>query len=163
EPRQRPDQGVRLMDIRPERDLPLNWQQARALTRRQFLKHSQAGLGAIALAALLEREGRSIARGAGPSPNPTADNPMAPRPPHFARKDKRVICLQWRGGPPQQELFDDKPALVKHHMQPCPEELIKGKKFPFIKGHPKLLGSPYKFARCGQSGAEVSELLPNFR
>ena len=85
---------------------------------------------------------------------------MALRPPHFAPRAKRVIYLHMSGGPPQQELFDQKPALVKHHMQPCPDELLKGQKFAFIKGHPKLLGSPYKFRRCGQSGADISELLP---
>ena len=70
---------------------------------------------------------------------------MATRPPHFAPKAKRVIYLHMSGGPPQQDLFDEKPALVKHHMQPCPDELLKNQKFAFIKGHPKLLGSPYKF------------------
>ena len=65
------------------------------------------------------------------------------------------------GGPPQQDLFDFKPELVKHHLQPCPDSLLKNQKFAFIKGHPKLLGSPYKFAHCGQSGAVVSELLPH--
>ena len=90
----------------------------------------------------------------------SADNPMAPRPPHFAPKAKRVIYLHMSGGPPQQDLFDFKPELVKHHMQPCPDELLKNQKFAFIKGHPKLLGTPYKFQKCGQSGAVLSELWP---
>jgi hypothetical protein len=149
------------MDIRMDQNLPLDWQQARALTRRQFLKRSQTGLGAFALAMMLEREGRSIARGAEPAAS--ADNPMAPRPPHFAPRAKRVIYLHMSGGPPQQDLFDEKPALVKHHMQPCPDELLKGQKFAFIKGHPKLLGSPYRFRKCGQSGANISELWPHLR
>ena len=88
---------------------------------------------------------------------------MTPRPPHFAPKAKRVIYLHMSGGPPQQDLFDFKPELVKHHLQPCPDSLLKNQKFAFIKGHPKLLGSPYKFAKCGQSGAVVSELLPELR
>ncbi len=46
---------------------------------------------------------------------------MAPRPPHFAAKAKRVIYLHMSGGPPQQDLFDYKPELVKHHLQPCPD------------------------------------------
>src|SRR5260370_7565169 len=66
------------------------------------------------------------------------------------------------GAPPQHELFDYKPKLVELHMKPCPDELLKNQRFPFIKGHPKLLGCPYKFARHGQSGAWVSELLPHF-
>jgi hypothetical protein len=87
---------------------------------------------------------------------------MAPRPPHFPPRAKHVIYLHMSGGPPQQDLFDYKPELVKHHMKPCPDELLKNQRFAFIKGHPKLLGTPYKFAQHGQSGAWVSELLPEF-
>ncbi|MFI5459524.1 MAG: DUF1501 domain-containing protein [Isosphaerales bacterium] len=153
-------------------ELPLELQQARAQTRRQFLKTSQTGLGAIALALLLDREGAGIgsgagsaARGQGPSRSlpPSADNPMALRPPHFAPKAKSVIYLHMSGGPPQQDLFDFKPELVKHNMQPCPDVLLKNQKFAFIKGHPKLLGSPHRFQKCGQSGAELSDLWTRFR
>src|SRR5262249_41574598 len=48
-------------------------------------------------------------------------------------------------------------------MQPCPDGLLKGEKSAFIKGHPKLLGTPHRFHRYGQSGAEISELWANFR
>src|SRR5438093_12619458 len=130
----------------------LHWQRLQAQTRRQFLKDSQAGLGALALATLLGKGGR------GATPGNTADNPMSPRPPHFAPKAKHVIYLHMSGAPPQQDLWDYKPALVKHHMQPCPDELLKNQRFAFIKGHPRLLGSPYKFAKRGQSGTLVSEL-----
>src|SRR5262249_46762649 len=51
--------------------------------------------------------------------------------------------------------------LVEHNMQPCPEELLANQRFAFIKGHPKLLGTPYKFSQHGPSGAWISELLPN--
>jgi hypothetical protein len=135
----------------------LRYQSLQAQTRRQFLKDSQAGLGALALATLLGRDGR------GAAPASTADNPMAVRPPHFAAKVKHVIYLHMSGAPPQQDLFDYKPELVKHHMEPCPDSLLKNERFAFIKGHPKLLGTPHKFARCGQSGAWVSEILPEFR
>src|SRR6188768_3858934 len=134
------------------------WQQLQARTRRQFLKDSHASLGALALASLLGRGGR--ADSPSPTPNP-ADNPLAPRPPQFAAKAKSVIYLHMSGGPPQQDMFDYKPELVKHHMQPCPDELLKNQRFAFIKGHPKLLGTPYKFAQYGQSGTWISELLPN--
>jgi hypothetical protein len=139
--------------------MDLHLQLARAQTRRQFLKHCQTGLGAIALASLLQRNGRT-------EPSATlragaADNPMAPRQPHFAAKAKNVIYLHMSGSPPQQDLFDYKPELVKHHLQPCPKELLDGQRFAFIKGHPKLLGTPYKFKQHGKSGAWVTELLPN--
>ena len=129
---------------------------ARAQTRRQFLKDSHAGLGAFALAGLLGRDGGAA------EPSANFDNPMTPRTPHFAPKAKHVIYLHMSGAPPQQDLFDNKPKLVEHHMQPCPDELLKNRRFAFIKGHPRLLGSPYKFAQRGQAGTWVSELLPEF-
>lgn len=88
-------------------------------------------------------------------------NPLAVRPPQFAPRAKSVIYLHMSGAPPQQELFDWKPTLVEHHLQPCPQAWLDGARFPFIKGHPVLLGTPYKFAQHGQSGAWVSELLPH--
>jgi hypothetical protein len=150
-----------------ELDLPWKLHLARAQTRRQFLKTSQAGLGAIALGSLMAGRGawgkEPEARGGNDRPEKprSTDNPMTPRPSHFAPKATRVIYLHMSGGPPQQDLFEYKPALVKHHLQPCPDELLKNQKFAFIKGHPKLLGSPYRFQKWGQSGATVSELLPH--
>ncbi|WZO99404.1 DUF1501 domain-containing protein [Isosphaeraceae bacterium EP7] len=131
-------------------------QRARAATRRQFLVDSQAGLGAFALAALSGKLGRA----ADLAPRPSTGDPMSPRPPQFPAKAKRVIYLHMSGAPPQQDLFEYKPELVKHHLKPCPDELLKGQKFAFIKGHPVLLGSPYKFERRGQCGTWMSELLP---
>jgi hypothetical protein len=127
--------------------------QARARTRRHFLRDGVTGLGAIALASLLERDGRAAP--------PLPQNPLAVRKPHFAAKAKNVIYLHMSGAPPQQELFDHKPKLVELHMKPCPDELLKNQHFAFIVGHPKLLGCPYKFAQHGKSGAWVSELLPH--
>ena len=137
-------------------NLDLRMLRARAWTRRQFLRTSHAGIGGLALASLLARDGRAADKGKSASP----DTPAAGRLPHFAAKAKHVIYLHMSGGPPQQELFDYKPELVKHHLQPCPDELLKNQRFAFIKGHPLLLGTPYKFAQQGQCGAWVSELLP---
>jgi Protein of unknown function (DUF1501) len=134
--------------------MDLRLDHARFVTRRHFLHRCQIGLGSIALASL----GASVARAEGAD---RATNPLALRPAQFTPRAKSVIYLHMSGGPPQQDLFDWKPKLVEYHMKPCPEELIAGKKFPFIKGHPTLLGSPYKFAQHGQSGAWISELLPN--
>ncbi len=124
------------------------------LTRRHFLKDCQVGLGALALSGLFDKSSPAATPG-------EADHPLAVRQPHFKAKAKNVIYLHMSGAPPQQELFEHKPKLVEHHLQACPEEWLKNQRFPFIKGHPKLLGSPYKFAQHGQSGAWVSELLPN--
>lgn len=120
--------------------------QAESQTRRHFLQNCQVGLGALALGSLL---GKTAAA-------------AKPETPHFAPKAKRVIYLHMAGSPPQHELFDYKPKLVERHMQPCPESLLEKQRFAFIKGHPKLLGTPYKFQQHGESGAWVSELLPNF-
>ena len=65
------------------------------------------------------------------------------------------------GAPSQLDLFDPKPKLTKHDGQDIPAELIEGERFAFIKGTPKLLASPFQFSRHGQSGAEISELLPH--
>jgi hypothetical protein len=59
-------------------------------------------------------------------------------------------------------MFDYKPALNKWNGQPCPDEMFKKERFAFIKGHPKILASPHKFAQHGQDGAWVSDLLPQF-
>ena len=58
------------------------------------------------------------------------------------------------------DLFDHKPELIERDGQLCPQEFIEGKRFAFLRGHPKLLGTRFKFARQGQSGAEISELMP---
>ncbi len=65
------------------------------------------------------------------------------------------------GAPSQFDLFDPKPVLAQHDGQVCPEELLKGKRFAFIGGQMTLAGSPFKFARHGASGQEMSELLPH--
>src|SRR5712691_1142428 len=65
------------------------------------------------------------------------------------------------GAPSQVDLLDFKPKLKEFDGQNIPDEFVKGERFAFIKGKPRLLGSPYAFKRWGQSGAEVSELLPH--
>ena len=133
-------------------------QTVQARTRREFLKTSGFSLGSIALGSLLAREG-----GAAPLRERTAgQGPMAPRSPHFAPRAKNVIYLHMSGAPPQLDLFDYKPKLVELNMQDCPAELLKNQRFAFIKGVPKLLGTPHKFQQYGQSGAWVTELLPKF-
>ncbi len=81
---------------------------------------------------------------------------------HHAPRAKRVVFLHMAGGPSQLDLFDYKPKLQELDGQPAPESLWRGERFAFIKGSPKLLRSPYRFAQHGQSGAWVSELLPHF-
>ena len=67
------------------------------------------------------------------------------------------------GAPSQIDLLDPKPALKAHDGQLCPKEFIEGKRFAFLRGHPRLLASPYSFEQCGRSGLELSQLMPHLR
>ena len=129
----------------------------RALTRRQFFRQSGLSLGAMALGGLLSRGGYARA-----APALSIAPPMAARKPHFAPRAKSIIYLDMSGAPPSLDMFDWKPKLAELNLKPCPEELLKGQRFAFIKGVPKMLGSPYKFAQFGKGGAWVSETLPHF-
>src|SRR6185369_15404219 len=88
-------------------------------------------------------------------------NPLAPKRPHFRPRAKSVIVLHMAGSPPHLDLFDYKPELLKRTGQDCPAEFLKGKRFAFTSGVPKLLGTPQKFERHGKSGAWISASLPN--
>ncbi|HVR75116.1 MAG TPA: DUF1501 domain-containing protein, partial [Planctomycetota bacterium] len=123
------------------------------LTRREMLCRSGMGFAALGLAQLLgptglpaaEREGRS-----------RFASPLAPRAPHFPGKAKRVIHLFMNGGPSHVDTFDPKPALEKYAGKLLPRENPRterktGAAFP----------SPYKFAKYGKSGIEVSEIFPH--
>ena len=125
-------------------------------TRRHFFAQCGVGLGAIALSSLMAGESSAAID------PPDLQNPLAPRKPHFTPKAKRVIFLFMAGGPSQLELFDFKPKLQQLDGQIVPAEYTKNKRFAFIKGDAKLLGTTREFARYGQSGGEVSELLPEF-
>jgi hypothetical protein len=125
-----------------------------SLARRWFLRECGVGLGAIALGQLLGKT--SAAADAVPS----LTNPLAPRQPHFPGTAKRVIFLFMAGAPSHLELFDNKPELAKFDGTLPPPELLKGYRAAFINPNSKLLGPKFKFARYGQSGAELSELLP---
>lgn len=124
---------------------------AENVTRRHFLRNCQLGLGGIALASLM---GETDASGATAAPNP-----MAARKPHFAPKAKRVIYLHMAGSPPHLDLFDYKSELIKRDGENCPDEFLKGKKFAFTSGTPKLMGTPHKFANHGENGIAMSEVL----
>src|SRR5919201_1021362 len=124
----------------------------REITRRHFFKQSGFGIGGLALSALLDE--KLFAQ--------QPPSQLASRAPHFAPKAKQIIYLFMAGAPSQIDLFDPKPTLQQHNGEEIPAEFIpKGERFAFIKGTPRLLGSPFTFGRHGQSGAELSELLPH--
>lgn len=121
-------------------------------TRRQFFRDCTAGLGTIGLASLLNEQLFAA---------PKLDDPLAPKEPHFSAKAKNVIFLHMAGAPSTLDLFDYKPKLNELSGKPCPEEFYKNQQFAFIKGVPKLLGTPHTFAKHGQSGQEMSNILPH--
>jgi len=125
----------------------------RHITRRHFFGSCSMGIGSMALASLLN--GQRVSGAARSSANP-----MAPRPTHYPAKAKAVIFLFMAGGPSQLELFDDKPKLAELDGKETPKQYMEGKRFAFLKKGVKLLRPQRKFGRYGQSGAELSELLP---
>jgi len=127
-----------------------------AVTRRHFLRDCGVGLGKIALAGLLTDS--LVGRVLGAASN--AANPLPPLKPHFPASARRVIHLFMAGAPSQLELFDSKPELTKLEGKPLPPSVIGGQRYAFIRPDAAVLGPRYKFARHGQSGAELSEMLP---
>jgi len=119
-------------------------------TRRHFLQQSSAGIGGLALASLLN-DGKAA----------NQPNPLAAGKPHFFGKAKRVIYLHLTGSPPHLDLYDYKPELVKRDGQPCPDSFLKGKRFAFTKGTPKLLGTRRTFKQHGEGGLWLSDAVPH--
>ena len=124
----------------------------RSITRRHFFEECGIGVGKIALASLLcggARQARALV------------NPMLPQPAHFPARAKHVIYLFMPGAPSQLDLFDHKPALTRFDGQSVPEEIIKDQRYAFIQRDAALMASRFQFARHGESGAEMSEVLPH--
>ena len=116
-----------------------------------MLRRFANGFGMLGLASLLREDFLASALAAGDA------NPPGIKPPHFAPKAKRVIFLFMSGGPSHVDLFDPKPKLAAMNGQALPFEKPKLERTK--TGN--LLGSPWQFAKHGQSGTEISELLPN--
>jgi uncharacterized protein (DUF1501 family) len=119
------------------------------IARRWFLQQCGIGMGALALPTLLQAAVDAKV------------DPLAPKQPHFPAKAKNVIFLFMAGAPSHLEMFDYKPQLAKFDGTLPPAELLKGYRAAFINPNSKLLGPKFKFAKYGQSGAEISELLPH--
>lgn len=114
------------------------------LSRREMIRRSGIGFGTAALGSLLADSAAGERK-----------SPMAPQPPHFTPKAKRVIHLFMNGGPSHVDTFDPKPALAKN----------AGKELPFNLPTERKTGaafpSPYRFNKFGESGTEVSEIFPH--
>ncbi|MEZ4969666.1 MAG: DUF1501 domain-containing protein [Flavobacteriaceae bacterium] len=135
-----------------------------AKTRRHFIKDCVAGMGSLALGSFFMSCNSFLGS------EDTAKialterdiNPLASMPPPYPSKVKSVIYLHMAGAPSQLEMFDYKPTLQKLNNQACPQSLLEGKKFAFIRGVPKLLGPQAEFKQHGESGNWVSNFLPHF-
>ncbi|MFT4550229.1 MAG: hypothetical protein ACI8XO_004231 [Verrucomicrobiales bacterium] len=128
--------------------LPPILQKHQSITRRHFFEKSGLGFGAMALQSLLAKNGHASA---GALPNF-----------RIPAKAKSVIYLHMAGSPSQIDLFENKPELTRFSGKDCPQEYLEGKRFAFIKGTPKMLGSVFDYQQHGQSGQWISSLLPNF-
>ncbi len=125
------------------------------VTRRHFFADCGIGVGKIALAGLLTGSLKQASHASAPP------SPLAPRPAHYAGKAKAVIQLFMAGAPSQLEMFDSKPELAKIEGKPLPPEVIGGQRYAFIRPDAAVLGPRYKFAKHGQCGAELSEMVPH--
>lgn len=132
----------------------MNWLQNQ--TRRHFFRNCGVGVGKIALASLLAES-----LGQPQSAQAESASPFAPRPTHFPAKAKRVIYLFMAGAPSQLELFDYKPKLAEIAGKPIPPSVIAGQRYAFIQPDAAVLGPQFKFAKHGECGAEISEVLPH--
>jgi hypothetical protein len=126
------------------------------ISRRDLLFRAGEGIGGLALAYLLSRDGLLAAEGCENAPG--VKSPFTPKAPHFKPRAKNVISLFMCGGVSAIDTFDPKPALDKYHGQPLPGE----GDVQVQQGYPgPIMRSPYKFRKYGQSGIEVSELFPH--
>ena len=125
----------------------------RQILRRSFLQASGVALGHTALAHLMNQEAQASTRAFDASPLPDL--------PHFAARAKRVIFLCMAGGPSHLETFDFKPKLAEMDGQPMPESFTAGQPIAQLQGQQlKCLGPQFKFRRHGESGQEISDILP---
>ncbi|MGE0609670.1 MAG: DUF1501 domain-containing protein [Pirellulales bacterium] len=122
-----------------------------SLSRRQLLRRSAVGFGSLALSSMLADESRAAEAVA------AANNPLAPKLPHFAARAKRIIFLFMVGGPSQVDTFDPKPLLARDNGKPLPFDKPRVQ----FNSTGNLLQSPWRFQQYGESGLPVSELFPH--
>lgn len=129
-------------------------QQLLNIGRRELFQKVGTGVGSFALGTLLADEMHAKRS----QPISSSGNEAVS---HFRPKAKNVIFLHFVGAPSHLDLFEHKPALNKYDGQPCPKEYLEGARFAFIRGEPKLLGTEFSYRKHGESGLEMSDLLPH--
>ena len=141
-----------------------SWTQSAQLARSHaaaLLLAVRRRLGKIALASLLARRPRAVAARRFPGGSVAPVNPLAPKPPHYPAKATAIIHLFMGGAPSHLDLFDYKPKLAQFEGKPIPPEVIGGQRYAFIRPDAAALGPRFKFAKHGQCGAEISEVMPH--
>jgi hypothetical protein len=128
------------------------------ITRLHFFRDCGIGVGKIALAGLLAE---SLPGGAVAAAIDPRRSPLAAKPAHYSGTAKAVIQLFMAGAPSQLDMFDSKPKLAQIEGKPIPPEVIGGQRYAFIRPDAAVLGPQYRFAKHGESGAEISEVLPH--
>ena len=116
------------------------------ITRRSLMRSAGALIGATGIHALPGIPGLQNER-------PTGH--------HHRPRARALLHVHLAGGPSQLDLYDPKPELARRDGEPCPDYLLEGKRFAFLKGRPVLMGSPYSFRQHGESGTWMSDLLPH--
>src|SRR5207302_821511 len=147
----------------------LEQQQLRAQTRRHFLSTCAIGLGGLFLSTTAGRAVGLTKNASDPAVggerrldfSRDSTTPLAQLSPVFTARARRVIYLHMAGAPSQLELFEHKPVLTKYDAKDCPASMLAGKRFAFITGVPKLMGSQYPFHQAGASGAWFSDRMPH--
>lgn len=150
-------------DLSPRARFQINAAQTQHASRRHFLRSGTGALGAalFGMGATGLNNAAHAAGGATLDFTRSPSTPLAPLPPQYAPKANRVIYIHMAGAPSQLELFDHKPVLTANDGELCPESFLEGKKFAFLSGRPKMLGSIYPFHQAGESGAWISDRLPH--
>jgi len=123
-----------------------------ALNRRSMLKASGMGIAGAALGSLFAKEAVTATE---------SSSPAAAKRPDVPPRAKNVIFLHMVGGPSHLDLYDYKPVLQERDGKKMPDELWEGLRLAFVREQPNLFGSPYRFDKHGESGIELSNLLPH--
>ena len=136
----------------------------REVSRRSFLTRTTTGMGAMALASLLDPnvlKAAETAASTGAAARANTRWPGVVTPLHRPAKAKRVIHLCMAGGPSHLETLDFKPELAKQDGQAMPESITQGQPIAQLQGQKlKCLGPQHKFAKFGQSGQEICDQFP---
>ncbi len=147
--------------FKESRSLSVAESSPRTFARRYFLSQAGLGLGLGSIALSSLSSDSATAAGMMAASNQPSDDLLAVQKPHFPGKAKAIIQLFMAGAPSQLELFENKPLLGELSGKPLPPSVIGGQRYAFIQPDAAVLGPQFPFDRYGQSGAEISSVMPH--